>query len=345
MATLEYAAPKAAAWRRIARKWGGLLKETGAEWWQDKAPRLGAALAYYTILSLAPLLILVTPVVGAVFGRERARDQSTEQFSQLLGSEAAEAVASLVGAGPNRPGTIATALSVAVLLFAASGVFAELQDAMDTIWEVVPKPGNRAAFRSLLRQRFLSFAMVLGIGFLLLVSLVISAALAALEEAASRRASVPVIVWRASHGLVSFGVITVLFALIFKVLPDVKIHWRDVWLGAAITAGLFTLGRFLIGQYIGREALWASYGTGAKSLVALLVWVYYSAQILFFGAEFTKAYAKRLGSGRPAPTEIAVPLTEEARAEQGIPKQEVVEAVAEVVERHKREDEEGGVSS
>ena len=339
-----FATSQAAAWRRFARTWGGVFAETAAEWWQDKAPRLGAALAYYTILSLAPLLILVTPAVGVVFGPKRARQQIIDQFSQLLGSEAAEAVATLVGAGPNRPGKMATALSVGVLLFAASGVFAELQDAMDTIWEVVPRPGNRAAFRSLLRQRFLSFAMVLGIGFLLLVSLVISAALAALQEAASQRASVPVIVWNASHAVLSFVIVTVLFALIFKVLPDVKIHWRDVWPGAVITAGLFTLGRALIGQYIGREALWSSYGTGAKSLVALLVWVYYSAQILYFGAEFTKSYTKRVGSGRAPPTEVAVPLTEEARAEQGIPKQEVVEAVAEVVERHKREDEAGGPS-
>jgi membrane protein len=179
--------------------------------------------------------------------------------------------------------------------------------------------------------------MVLGIGFLLLVSLVISAALAALEAVAVRYASVPVAVWTGAHGVVSFAVTTVLFAMIFKILPDVEVHWRDVWLGAAITSGLFALGRYVIGEYIGRAALWASYGTGAKSLVALLVWVYYSAQILFFGAEFTKAYAKRLGSGRPPPTEAAVPLTEEARAEQGIPKQEVVEAVAEVVERKRQE--------
>jgi membrane protein len=321
------------------RGWALVLKETAAEWWQDKAPRLGAALAYYTILSLAPMLILVTPAVAMVFGPQQARRQVISQFEQLLGHEAAEAVATLVGAGPNRPGRVATALSVGLLLFAASGVFAELQDAMDTIWEVVPKPGNRAALLSLLRQRFLSFAMVLGIGFLLLVSLVISAALGALQAAALQYAQVPVAVWSVAHGTVSFAVITVLFALIFKVLPDVKLRWRDVWLGAAMTSALFALGRFVIGQYVGRAALWASYGTGAKSLVALLVWVYYSAQILFFGAEFTKAYTKRLGSGVAPPTEVAVPLTDEARAEQGIPKQEVVEAVAEVVERKRREEE------
>ena len=321
-----------------AAVWLAISKETVAEWWQDKAPRLGAALAYYTILSLAPMLLLITPAVGLVVGLAQARQQLINQFSQLLGEEAAQAVGTLVGAGPNRLGPVATALSVAVLLFAASGVFAELQDAMDTIWEVVPKPGNRFAVIRLLRQRFLSFAMVLGIGFLLLVSLVISAALGALQAAAVQYAAVPVAVWSAAHSVVSFAVTSVLFAMIFKVLPDVKVRWGDVWLGAAITSGLFALGRFVIGQYIGREALWASYGTGAKSLVALLVWVYYSAQILFFGAEFTKAYARHLGSGRPAPTEVALPLTEAARAEQGIPKQEVVEAVAEVVERKRREE-------
>jgi membrane protein len=341
MATLPYRVPPRRAPLRAAG-WAAVLKETVAEWWQDKAPRLGAALAYYTILSLAPMLLLITPAVALVFGAKRAREQVIQQFDQLLGRAAGDAVGMLVGAGPERLGPVSTALSVLLLLFAASGVFAELQDAMDTIWEVVPKPGNRAALLGLLRQRFLSFAMVLGIGFLLLVSLLLSAALGALEAMALQYRSMPVLVWTVAHGVVSFCVITVLFAMIFKVLPDVEIRWRDVWLGAALTSGLFALGRFVIGQYIGRAALWASYGTGAKSLVALLVWVYYSAQILFLGAEFTKAYTKRAGSGVPPPSEGAVPLTEEARAEQGISKKEVVEAVADVVERKRREQDESG---
>ena len=319
-------------------QWAALFKETSTEWWNDKAPRLGASLAYYTILSLAPLLVLVTPVVGWIFGRERARDQIIAQVGQLLGTEAGLAVDALIGmGGPDRPGPLATALTVAVLLFAASGVFAELQDAMDTIWEVTPKAGSRAALLSLLRQRFLSFAMVIGIGFLLLTSLLISAMLASVKVYAEEHVSIAAGVWMAAHGTVSFVVITVLFAMIFKVLPDVKIRWRDVWLGAALTSGLFAAGRYVIGKYIGQEALWDSYGKGAKSLVALLVWVYYSAQILIFGAEFTKTYTKRLGAGA-TPTEVAVPLTEEARAQQGITKSEVVEATAEVVER-KREEE------
>jgi membrane protein len=319
-------------------QWAAVLKETATEWWNDKASRLGASLAYYTILSLAPLLVLVTPVVGWMFGRDRARQQVIDQVAQLLGREAGVAVDALIGmSGLNRPSPLATLLSVGVLLFAASGVFAELQDAMDTIWEVTPRPGNRAALLSLLRQRFLSFAMVIGIGFLLLVSLVISATLSSLRVYAEEHVRIAAGVWTAAHGIVSFGVITVLFALVFKVLPDVKIRLRDVWLGAALTSALFTAGRYLIGKYIGRAALWQSYGQGARSLVALLVWVYYSAQILYFGAEFTKTYTKRLGAGA-ALTEAAVPVTDEARAEQGITKPEVVEATAQVVERKRREE-------
>src|SRR5688500_659788 len=320
--------------------WAAVLKETVAEWWNDKAPRLGASLAYYTVLSLAPLLVLVTPVVGWMFGRDRARGQIIKQVGQLLGPEAGLAVDALIGVGGfTQPSRLATTLTVGVLLFAASGVFAELQDAMDTIWEVTPRPGSRAALLSLLRQRFLSFAMVLGIGFLLLVSLLISTMLSTARAYAEEHVKIAAGVWTAAHGTASFVIITVLFALIFKVLPDVKIRWRDVWLGAALTSGLFAAGRYLIGKYIGQAALWESYGQGAKSLVALLVWVYYSAQILVFGAEFTKTYTKRIGAGA-TPTEVAVPLTEEARAEQGITKAEVVEATAEVVERKRQEEEE-----
>jgi membrane protein len=321
-----------------AATWASVLKETASEWWNDKAPRLGAALAYYTVLSLAPLLVLVTPVVGWIFGPERARAQVMTQVGQLLGREAAVAVDALIAAGGwSNPSRAATALSIGVLLFAASGVFAELQDAMDTIWEVAPKPGSRAALLSLLRQRFLSFAMVLGIGFLLLVSLLLSAMLSAVQAYAEEHVRIAAGLWTAAHGVVSFAVVAVLFAMIFKVLPDVKIRWRDVWLGAALTSALFSAGRYLIGQYIGQAALWQSYGQGARSLVALLVWVYYSAQILFFGAEFTKTYTKRRGAGA-TPTEVAVPVTQEARAEQGITKQEVIEATAEVVERKRQEE-------
>jgi membrane protein len=321
--------------------WLTILKETGLGWWEDKAPRLGAALAYYTVLSLAPLVILVAPIAGMVsgllFGPEAGERQITEQFTQLFGPEAGPVIDVMLHASDERaaPGRLATALSLAVLLFAASGVFAELQDALDTIWEVVPRPGNKAALLSLVRQRFLSFAMVLVICFLLLVSLVLSAALASLQAYAERRLQTDARVWLTTNGLISFVVITFLFALIFKVLPDVKLRWRDVMLGAALTSALFALGRYVIGQYLGRTTLWSNYGAG-KSLVVLLVWIYYSAQILFLGAEFTKAYTRRT-AGPVAPTEVAVPITEEARAQQGIAHAEVVEAVAEVVERKKVE--------
>src|SRR5829696_3477480 len=200
--------------------WALVMKETATEWWGDKAPRLGASLAYYTILSLAPLLVLVTPVVGWMFGKERARDQIIAQVGQLLGTEAGHAVNALIGMGGlNHPSPLATALTVGVLLFAASGVFAELQDAMDTIWEVTPRPGSRAALLSLLRQRFLSFAMVLGIGFLLLVSLLISTMLSTARAYAEEHVKIAAGVWTAAHGTASFVIITVLFALMFKVLP------------------------------------------------------------------------------------------------------------------------------
>jgi membrane protein len=365
--------------RSLART--SLLKATVLGWWEDKAPRLGAALAFYTALSLAPMLVLVTPLIGAVFGQHDAREQIAAQFEQLAGKQGGDAVRQMlvttavkarqVAEGPAvvvttapttspatnpatapasaqvatapatlpaatagdikppPPGHLATLLSVIVLLFAASGVFAELQDALNTVWGVAPKPG-KAALWGFLRQRFLSFAMVMGIGFVLLVSLVLSAALEALQSYAWGRLDEMTFVWQAAHQLISLLVITVLFAMIFKVLPDATVAWRDVWMGAALTSGLFIVGRYLIGKYLGTFGVGARYGA-AGSLVALLVWVYYSAQILLLGAEFTKASSLRAGTAVVS-TDIAVPVTEEARAREGIPHKEVVEAVAKVVE-------------
>jgi membrane protein len=375
-----------------------LLKATAMGWWEDKAPRLGAALAFYTVLSLAPMLVLAIPLIGAVFGEETARKQIAAQFTQLAGPEGGAAIEQMLkstaevaedvaeaGADtqpatqpdtqpatqpatgpstqaavaapvtqaaatqpatapttqaavdvlPKRPGALATGLSVIVLLFAASGVFAELQDSLNTIWEVTPKPG-KAAVWDFIRQRFLSFAMVMGICFLLLVSLLLTAALEALRNYAWGPLEEMAFVWQVLHQTVSFGVITLLFAMIFKILPDATVGWRDVWLGAVITSALFTVGRLLIGKYLGTFGVGARYGA-AGSLVALLVWVYYSAQILLMGAEFTKAYSMRNDSDI-RPTAVAVPMTEDARAQQGIPHKEVVQAVAQVVEQHKVED-------
>jgi membrane protein len=298
---------------------------------EDKAPRLGAALAYYSVLALAPLIILVTPVAEALFGPQAQKDVAG-QVAQLVGPQGTRAVRDVLDQIRYnfRPGPVARALSIAVLLFGASGVFAELQDALDTIWEVAPKPGRKAVFE-FVRQRFISFAMVLGTGFLLVVSLLFSAGLASLQHYADARVQGLVWLWTILGSIVSFGVTTVLFAMIFKVLPDVDVPWRGVGLGAVITSALFSIGRFLIGTYLGKASIGTAYGA-AGSIVVLLIWIYYSAQILYLGAEFTKVYTRRTGTPA-APSEIAVPVTEEARAQQGITRKEVVEAVKDVVER------------
>jgi membrane protein len=223
-------------------------------------------------------------------------------------------------------------ISIVVLVFGATNVFAELQDSLNTIWEVTPKPGTGLLW-DFVRSRLLSFAMVMAIGFLLLVSLVFSALLEALQSYfADSHVQTAAQVWSTANNLASFAVVTMLFALMFRVLPDVKLRWRDVFAGAVLTAVLFTVGRHLIGQYLGRVGVGQRYGA-SRSLVALLVWVYYSAQILFLGAEFTKVWSRRHGV-RVVPTEVAVPVTEEARAQAGIAHKEVVQAVTEVVERN-----------
>ncbi|HEY8747248.1 MAG TPA: YihY/virulence factor BrkB family protein [Tepidisphaeraceae bacterium] len=318
-------------------RWQGLLVETFAGWWEDRAPRLGAALAYYTVLSLAPLLVLVTPVASAMLGNTgKARSEIRQQFAQLLGDQGAKAVDDVLSAAGTRYGTpspAARAISWIVLLFGASGVFAELQEALDTIWEVVPRPGS-AAWLAILRKRFLSFAMVLGICFLLLVSLVVSAVLSSLRHYADQEVQGLATTWRVLSAIASVGVSALFFAMIYKILPDVTIRWRDVWIGALITAGLFTLGRFLIGEYLGKSSIGDRYGA-TGSLVVVLVWVYFSAQILYLGAEFTKAYS-RMTRAPVEPEPIAIPITEEARARQGIPHKEVVAAVEEVIEQREQ---------
>lgn len=322
--------------RKRLNRLRSMLGETFAGWWEDKAPRLGAALAYYTVLSLAPLLVLVTPLAGAIFGRTKARAEIVNQFGLLVGPEGAAAVEAMLAtasehAAPN-PG--AKILSLAVLIFGASGVFAELQEALDTIWEVAPKPG-RGVFWDIVYKRLLSFAMVLGICFLLMVSLVMAAVLATARTYANEWVQELATLWTVMHDVVSFGVITLLFAMIYKVLPDVTLRWRDVWVGAALTAGLFTLGRYLIGEFLGKLAVGARYGA-TGSLVVVLVWVYYSAQILYLGAEFTKVYSRRTGAP-VVPEAIAVPVTAEALAQQGITPAVVVEAVEAVVEQKEAE--------
>jgi membrane protein len=272
-----------------------LVKETFAEWSRDKASRLAAALSYYTIFSVAPLLIIAIAVAGLVFGREAAARQLAAEAQGLLGPQAAEAIQGMLqSAGKTGAGIVATAVGVGTLLLGASGAFAQLQDALNTIWEVKPKAGR--GVRGMLRDRFLSFSLVLAIGFLLLVSLVLSAALAAVGKYLAGILPVSSALMQGLNFALSFAVTTFLFALIFKVLPDVRIRWRDVWIGAAVTALLFSVGRFLIGLYLGRSSVSSAYGA-AGSLVVLLVWIYYSAQILLLGAEFTQVYASKFGNG------------------------------------------------
>jgi membrane protein len=295
----------------------GLLKETFKEWQEDKASRLAAALAYYTAFSLAPLLIIVIAIAALVFGEQAAQGEIVGQIQGLVGKQGAEAIEEMIeNSRQPTTGIIATLISFGILLFGATNVFAQLQDALNTIWEVAPKPG----VKGLVKTRFISFTMILGVGFLLLVSLILSAVLAVLGNYLGSLVPGIQFFWSTLNFFISFGVITLLFALIYKFLPDVKITWSDVGIGAAITALLFTIGKSLIGLYLGNSSVGSTYGA-AGSFVVVLLWVNYSAQILLFGAEFTQVYANRYGS-RIVPTPDAVPLTEKARAQQGMPRLE-----------------------
>lgn len=294
-----------------------LVKQTFVDWNEDNAPRLAAALSFYTAFAIAPLLLIAIAVAGLVFGREAATHQIEQQVSGLLGSAAGEALNTMVAAASNEQGTgiAASLIGVVTLLFAASGVFGELQGALNTIWEVQPR--SSLGVWGTVKKRFFSFSMVLGVGFLLLVSLIISAVLTAFGRVVGGDQFGQTMLWKALNAGISFAVSTGLFALIFKVIPDVAIRWRDIWIGAVVTALLFTLGKAALGWYLGRPGTTSTYGA-AGSFVALLLWVYYSAQILFVGAEFTQVYARIYGA--PAvPDADAAPVTEEARAQQGIP--------------------------
>ncbi|MBD2298964.1 YihY/virulence factor BrkB family protein [Nostoc sp. FACHB-87] len=282
-----------------------LFQETFQEWSEDKASRLAAALAYYTIFSIAPLLIIVIAIAGAVFGEEAARGEIVRQIQGLVGPDGAEFIEIAIrNANQPKTGAIASVISILLLLLGATGLFTELQDALNTIWEVQPKPGH--GVKNVVRQRALSFAMILGIGFLLLVTLIISTALTAIVGYFSNLLPGIDFIWQFFNFILSFVITTLLFGLIFKVLPDVKITWNDVLIGAVITSLLFSLGRYLLGQYLGNSSFGSTYGA-AGSLVVILAWVYYAAQILFFGAEFTQVYARRYGSGI-RPTRHAVPM-------------------------------------
>jgi membrane protein len=279
-----------------ARDFPSVLMESAGAWMEDNALRLSASLAFYSVFSLAPVLVIAVSIGALLFSEQTVRDQISAQLEALAGPRAADALETLLvtTAAQKRTGTFATIAGIAVMLFGASGVFGELKDALNTIWGVVIKPG-RTLLR-LIHDRFLSFSMVLSVGFLLLVSLLLNAILTALSKYINWMLPLPALAWQTLDFVGSFGVITVLFAMIFKILPNVRLGWHDVWMGAAVTSLLFVLGKFLIGFYLGASSITSAYGAAA-SVIIVLLWVYYSACILFFGAEFTKIYASKFGSG------------------------------------------------
>ena len=291
----------------------GLVKDTFKDWSQDKASRLGASLAYYTIFSIGPLLLIVIAIASIVF--KDAQQQIVGTISQVTGKEGGDVLSSTIdNANKGGANILATIIGIVTLLLGASGVFGQLKDALNTIWEVKPKPGQ--GILATIKDRFLSFTMVLGTGFLLLVSLVVSASVSALGAFLNKALPGGEIFGQILNYALMLGVITLVFALLFKYLPDVKIAWKDVWLGAFITALLFTLGQFALGLYIRLGNVGSSFGA-TGSLVVVLVWIYYSAQIMLLGAEFTQVYTNRYGS-MVKPAENAEFITEEARAQQGM---------------------------
>src|SRR5256714_1201835 len=286
----------------------GLLKQTAVEWLDDKAPQLGAALAYYTVFSLAPLVLVLLAIIGVLFRDDPAGAWSrvTEQMSYFLDKSAVKVVTD-IAAEASKPGkgTLATIVGIALALFGASGVFGQLQDALNTIWGVKAKPGE--GLMSFLRARFISFAMLGGVFFLLLVSLTIEALLKGFSHYVQSALPGGLAIAVSVYLIFDFAVVVILFAMIFKFLPDAEIQWRDVWIGAVMTAIFFGIGKWALGLYLGSGAAASAYGA-ASSLITLLLWIYYSSQILLFGAEFTQVYANRSGR-RGKPSQHAVPIT------------------------------------
>jgi membrane protein len=278
------------------RAWWGLLRETVAEWQKDNCLRLGAALSFYTLLSLAPLLVVIIAIVALVFGDRMAHGEVMGRVEELLGADTAGAVRGMVErASQPRSGILATLAGLGMSALGASGLFGQLQQALNDIWDA--KPASGGGVRGMLKKRATSFSMLLLIGFLLMVSLGAGAALSALSERIAGLFPGAGAASRAADVLISLLVTSGLFALLFKVLPDLTIRWSDVMIGAVFTAVLFSVGRLGISYYLGQSSGTSVYGA-AGSLVALLLWVYYSSQLLFFGAEFTHVYARRYGSLR-----------------------------------------------
>jgi membrane protein len=283
---------------RHAREAWVLIRDSVWEWIEDRASRKGAALAFYTVFSLAPILILAIAIAGLFFGKDAARGEIYAQVSDLLGPDGAMALQAMVqNAGRPGAGITATIIGLVTLFVGATTALAELKDGLDQIWDV---PSERTSgFWYFLRKRLLSIGLILSIGFLLLVSLVFSAGLSALAKRWGP-ADTTGAVLQFVNFVFAFALVTVLFAMIYKILPSVRIAWRDVIVGSVVTALLFSIGKFAIGVYLGNSAIASSYGA-AGSVILVLVWVYYSAQIFLLGAEFTKVYAHRYGSRRALP--------------------------------------------
>jgi membrane protein len=280
-----------------------VLKRALAGWWNDNVPHLGAALSYYTLFSLAPILVVAMAIAGLAFGADAVRGEIVGQIDGLVGHDGAVAVQAMLE-GAARPSSSVPATIVGIITFflGATGAFLELQTALNAIWRVKPKASGSFLHR-LIIDRLTSFGLVVGVGFLMLTSLLVSAGLAALHTYMGETFPGGAVLWEGVNVIVSLAVISVLFAMVYKVLPDVELAWSDVWVGGLVTAGLFTVGKLLIGLYLGTSAFASSYGA-AGSVIVLLVWVYYSAQIILLGAEFTREYVTEFGR-RPPPSDFA----------------------------------------
>ena len=295
---------------KLADLWP-VLKETAIQFWKHKAPRLGAALAFYIALSLSPMLLVVVAIAGSVYGDEAARGQLAHQIEDTVGSEGAKSIETMLASTKAQgKSTLMTIIGVVTLLLGATGLFAQLQEALDTVWDVQPAQVAGSIWGTI-EDRLLSFSVVCGLALLLLVSLVASAAITAANTWMADR--VPIGGWglQIANQVLSFLLTAVLFAVIFKVLPHARPAWSDVWVGAALTAALFTIGKYLIGLYLAQAAPGSAYGA-AGSFVVLLIWIYYSTQILLFGAEFTHVYAKSHGTGRDKDLREGSPRTVDA---------------------------------
>lgn len=277
-----------------------LLKVAAAGWWNDRAMSLGASIAFFTVFSLAPILLAATAVAGLAFGREAAQGAIMAELGGMIGTNEASALETMIASAGNvGSGIIGMTVGIVTFLLLVTGAVVELQDDLNIIWKA--KPPASYGILDFIRTRFVSFALVLGIGFLLLVSLVIDTGLTAIGHYLEANFSGASIILRFLNSLVAFAIATLLFAMMFKLLPAVDLRWGDVWTGSMVTALLFTLGKFLIGYYLGKSNVASSYGAAA-SIITILLWIYYSSLILLFGAEFTKAYTESrgsLGSGRP----------------------------------------------